>query len=152
MTTVIVSPAEKRIYCDGRISSGSFIVCDDAKKYHIDASGNPWFYSGAVGDAQKLFEHYVNGGKIEISDDFDGTIFSCTEKGFIVVGVDEKNVWSAILGYAPYHCYGSGSAFAMAALDHGKSPAEAIEYAMTRDLYTGGTVHCYDYGKKQWAK
>ena len=39
---------------------------------------------------------------------------------------------------------GSGGEFAIAALDMGKTAKEAVEYAMTRDFYSGGKVHVYD--------
>ena len=42
---------------------------------------------------------------------------------------------------------GSGSDFALALIDMGKSAKESIEYAMTRDIYTGGKVHVYDIEK-----
>lgn len=35
---------------------------------------------------------------------------------------------------------GSGWKWAMAAMDHGLNAKEAVEYASTRDIYTGGTV------------
>jgi hypothetical protein len=40
--------------------------------------------------------------------------------------------------------YGSGQDFAIAALDFGKTPKEAVEYAMTRDCNTGGSVQVVD--------
>jgi len=39
---------------------------------------------------------------------------------------------------------GSGSDFALSAMDFGKSAKEAVEYAMTRDIYTGGNVQVID--------
>lgn len=45
---------------------------------------------------------------------------------------------------------GSGRDFALAAMDHGKTPAESIEYAKTRDVYTGGEVHTHDIEKGEW--
>jgi hypothetical protein len=36
--------------------------------------------------------------------------------------------------------YGSGRDWALAAMDFGCSPREAVRYAMTRDVYTGGDV------------
>jgi hypothetical protein len=35
---------------------------------------------------------------------------------------------------------GSGYKFALGAMDHGKSAKDAVKYAMTRDIYTGGKV------------
>jgi len=37
-------------------------------------------------------------------------------------------------------CKGSGEFWAMAAMDFGCSAKEAVKYAMTRDMYTGGKI------------
>lgn len=39
----------------------------------------------------------------------------------------------------PY-AIGSGGHFALAAMDFGKTPEEAVRYAATRDIHTGGTI------------
>lgn len=39
---------------------------------------------------------------------------------------------------------GSGYQFAIAALDLGKTAKEAVNYAKTRDIYTGGRVRVFD--------
>ncbi len=39
--------------------------------------------------------------------------------------------------------YGSGWKWAQAAMDCGMSAPEAIEYAITKDIYTGGDVHAW---------
>jgi hypothetical protein len=38
----------------------------------------------------------------------------------------------------------------LAALDFGKTAKEAVEYAMTRDVYSGGKVHVYDIDKGEF--
>lgn len=42
----------------------------------------------------------------------------------------------------PY-AWGTGAPWAIAALDHGKDAKEAVEYAATRDIFTGGPVQHY---------
>jgi len=44
---------------------------------------------------------------------------------------------------------GSGGAWAQAALDFGKTPEEAIKYAMTKDIYTGGKVKKVIFSKNK---
>jgi hypothetical protein len=46
--------------------------------------------------------------------------------------------------------FGSGSAYALTALDLGKSPAEAVAAAKKRDVYTAGPVQVFDLVKKVW--
>ena len=36
--------------------------------------------------------------------------------------------------------FGSGSSFALSAMDFGKSAKDSVKYAMTRDIYTGGKI------------
>lgn len=40
--------------------------------------------------------------------------------------------------------FGSGADLAIAAMDLGVSSSEAVEYAATRDIYTGGEVESFD--------
>jgi len=46
------------------------------------------------------------------------------------------------------YAMGSGGDWARAALDHGKTAEEAIEYAATRDSFTKGPVHKITFGRK----
>jgi hypothetical protein len=41
---------------------------------------------------------------------------------------------------SPPYAMGSGRRFALAALDLGKSPREAVAYACTRDVFSGGEI------------
>lgn len=38
--------------------------------------------------------------------------------------------------YEPYFAIGSGQSFAIAAMDYGDTPVQAVQYAATRDVYT----------------
>jgi ATP-dependent protease HslVU (ClpYQ) peptidase subunit len=57
----------------------------------------------------------------------DGTVTSYDERGRTF---RERGAWAI----------GSGCRFAIAAMDMGKSPAEAVAYAVTRDIFTGGEI------------
>jgi len=48
------------------------------------------------------------------------------------------------------YAQGSGDQWALAALDFGDSAREAVEYAMTKDVYSGGKVHVYDIEKAEF--
>ena len=56
--------------------------------------------------------------------------------------VEEERIFKSEINYND--AFGSGFRFALAAMDHGKSAKEAIEYAMTRDIYTGGNIQVID--------
>lgn len=42
---------------------------------------------------------------------------------------------------------GCGFQFALAAMDHGKTAPEAVAYAATRNVYTGGLITVVDFGE-----
>jgi hypothetical protein len=50
----------------------------------------------------------------------------------------EGNIWQRIT--IPYYAIGSGSIFAMAAMDAGASAIEAAKIGAKRDVYSGGKV------------
>jgi hypothetical protein len=150
MTTIVINELEKKIYCDGRCVSGNVIESDHYQKWFCDKDGQPWFYSGTVCDAKKLFDHFIGGGEQKDWAAFDSNIYGMKGQDLVRVGVYQGNLWVEPLGGSAYLCYGSGGNFALAAIDHGKSPIDAIEYAKTRDPFTGGKISCYDYVKKEW--
>lgn len=63
----------------------------------------------------------------------DGDIMMM-DKDLIPVRIDE-----------PYYCIGSGQDYAVAALDHGDTPVQAIEYACTRDQYSKAPIHTLEF-------
>lgn len=46
-----------------------------------------------------------------------------------------------------YHSIGSGSAFALSAMDLGKSAIEAVRFATTRDIFSGGKISHFKFSK-----
>ena len=58
-----------------------------------------------------------------------------------MVGYDDKTgIWKQELDPANPDAIGSGSAYALAAMDMGASAEDAVRAAMKRDIYTGGRV------------
>ena len=61
------------------------------------------------------------------------------ERGVVfAVAVFDKIFYKTRITYNDAN--GSGHKFALAALDHGKTAEEAVGYAATRCVYTGGAV------------
>jgi len=138
MTTIVYKDGV--IACDTRMTSGNLIVSDDFDKRY-ESRDCVFFLCGGVHDAHELVAAYPG----------DAIPDSNNAQGFVVDHGELKWVCSSrgVLTRAPVTCieaYGSGSEFALAACDHGKSAGEAVEYAMTRDTGTGGRVRCYDAG------
>ncbi len=59
----------------------------------------------------------------------------------LLVGHDDKTgIWKQELDLANPDAIGSGSAYALAAMDMGANAEDAVRTAMKRDIYTGGKV------------
>ena len=70
-------------------------------------------------------------------------IFVSKEGVAYITGMDENRLfWMNKLDYS--YGIGTGSEFALSALDHGKTAIEAVRYAAKRDCYTGGRIYSYD--------
>ena len=126
------------IASDSRCSAGNVIITDNENKHcHVD--GWDSFIAGRACDS---VDFSINLMKVAsdlvyecaaISSAPDGDVYHVTqsEDGYYCrYKVESGNVYAI----------GSGADFALAAMDLGKTAKEAVEYAMTRDVYTGGKV------------
>ncbi len=145
MTTIIYDHKRKQIACDGRVSADGVIFTDDCDKWDVCGKGI-LFSCGADHDVPTIlkaidtFEHKeATGGEVDASG------LLVTDDGIFEVGVMD----CAIYYTKSYYSYGMGSGgyWALAALDHGKTAAKAVEYASTRDSCTGGKISVYDIKK-----
>jgi ATP-dependent protease HslVU (ClpYQ) peptidase subunit len=120
---------------DGRICSGSTIFGSNAEKITLLKDGR---IVGVAGNAryQQLFIAWLtNGGELpELDDEFealvlrpDGTVLSYDYKGREL----QEELPTAT---------GSGREFALAAMDLGASPEEAVKIACERDMMSGGKI------------
>ena len=145
MTTIIYDHKNKQIACDSRATAGSTIVSDSVIKFH-ERAGYIWFMCGCSGSVETFIT------KFEALKDCAPNIDT---SGLFVFGklaysatIDDDIFREDLLEYS--FSVGSGSEYALAALDHGKTAKEAVEYAMTRDIYTGGKVNVYDIEKGEF--
>jgi len=146
MTTIAYDG--KTIAVDSRMAIGSLIVNDESVKYHHEKN-KLFFMSGATDEIDLLIKNFVANTKSETKNDAaglmieDGKVYyvGCEDGSLLYFACDSTGVKRSL---------GSGSHFALAAMDHKKSAEDAVKYAMTRDCYTGGKVHvfCAKTGKK----
>lgn len=142
MTTIAYNHKDREIAVDSRTTRGGMIVSDESNKMH-EVNGVKFFIAGFSSDDQEIIDSYFNGKQgvkscannknVAIVAD-GGEIFRCAfddGDGFFIQAVKSNDA------------AGSGFDFAIAAMDFGKSASEAVEYAMTRDVYTGGKVYAY---------
>jgi 20S proteasome alpha/beta subunit len=130
---------------DSRQTRGSSIVSDNSVKCQV-VDGVSFFLSGAVCDEKALIAAYFGtppSAPVECSG------FVVDDTVLMMVGVDDKTgVWKQPLDPANPDAIGSGSAYALAAMDMGATAEEAVRAAMRRDVYTGGTIRTFTIGQE----
>lgn len=139
MTTIAYHHKDKQIAVDSRITADGAICSDDFSKVIINGLGT-WVLCGRNDDYEIL-------PTLKIGDNI-GRELNCTamlvKNGVVVLALTEEDGRYTESPVTYNDAQGSGYRFALAALDMGKSAKEAIEYAMTRDIYTGGKVQVID--------
>jgi len=139
MTTISYHHKDKQIAVDSRNTCGGCIICDDYDKTIIQ-DGKIWLFTGRAGDMKSFAKNYYQRGKAPENIDVCGIL---VENGKVFHVVVNNGIYRA----SPVtfsDAWGSGCDYAIASMDFGKSAKEAIEYAMTRDIYTGGKVQVID--------
>lgn len=144
MTTIVYDHKARQIAVDSMTTSSGLITSDHEQKRCQEELSNIWFLSGRISDYDLLFDAYKDSDRaFDLQAISDAIALFVRDGSVFLRGVTDKGeAWTQKLTHS--RCIGSGSSFALAALDFGKSAKEAVEYAMTRDIYTGGKVHVYD--------
>jgi ATP-dependent protease HslVU (ClpYQ) peptidase subunit len=138
MTTIAYDHSKKQIAVDSRASGDNLIHSDKAKKWLYHKS-EIWFFTGSLCDNEKLLgmEHDHNP---EVKPDCTALMVKDSQVYLVTFNGD----YCAHTKIDYDFTLGSGSDFALAALDFNKTAKEAVAYAKTRDTKTGGKVHVYD--------
>lgn len=141
MTTIAYK--KNMIATDSRMTAGGIIINDMFEKA-IFRDGVLFFLSGYVHDFDKFLDEYF-----KEAGSYAGNISAITvKKGVLIYACaadkEEGGIWKSSMDRSVHTALGSGSSFAIAAMDHGATAIEAIEYAMTRDVFTGGKVFHYE--------
>ena len=122
---------------DSRCTRGTTITDDDAEKLET-VKGVHFLCTGCTCDFDALIAAYfgtASSATVEASGYAvdDGTLW--------LIGHDDKTgFWKSRIRLDAGDAIGSGSAFALAAMDMGATAVEAIEMAKKRDTSTGGRV------------
>mgnify|MGYP000645636905 CR=1 FL=1 len=141
MTTIVYDHKNKQIACDSRMSksSGSYSNCYTKMVWNKNIL---FILTGSTCDMAYFRENYEKYKKVEVDVELDcsGIIIrdGVAYNVFIHEGVFNEDI-----------CFcdeftGSGGKYAVSSLDHGCTAKEAVEYAITRDCFSGGKVHVYD--------
>lgn len=122
---------------DSRQTRNGAIVSDDAPKCQV-VNEVSFFLSGAVCDEKALIAAYF-GTPSAVPVECSGYVVDGGK--LLMVGHDDKTgIWRQELAPSNPDAIGSGSAYALAAMDMGASAEDAVKAAMKRDIYTGGTI------------
>lgn len=149
MTTFAYSKKENAIAIDGRMTRGSLVASDRYEKW-IEADDKTYFYVGCVSASHRLVEAITSGDEyVDEENDWDCHVILASnppkeiyvnDSGYIECGEIKEESFTS----------GSGESYALSALDMGKSVKQAVQYAMSRDIYTGGKITVYDLTKQKF--
>lgn len=139
MTTIAYDG--RYIAVDSRISCKGHVATDSYEKF---ADFEEWilFWSGAAHQKDLYMNIFISKG--EFIDEPKTWMIAYNKKTKFVycVYVEDKKFLMDRLEWIDGQ--GSGSCYAIGAMDAGKSAVEAVKIAMKRDCATGGTIHCLD--------
>ena len=148
MTTIVYDHKNKQIACDSRSTIGGTIIDSQAVKYK-KAGDKLWFMSGRSGDVDTFINHYKPLHPANENMDVSG-VFVIVEGdcvGGVYMAIKDRDDTYAECIVDHNYAQGSGDQWALSALDFGCTAKEAVEYAITKDCYSGGKVHVYDIEK-----
>ena len=143
MTTIVYDHQSGKIACDSMLSNEGLIVSLNFQKW-LEVGGVFWFFCGATCDFMKLIERFCENSRNKPDYHISASSIVVRQDGVFECAVDNDTgePFSTPLNYN--YAIGSGTPFALAALDFGRSARESVEYASTRDAYTGGDCHVFD--------
>lgn len=145
MTTIAYDG--KTVAVDSRRTRGSVIITDKAEKFKISGS-DVFILAGATDEINFFVRNFQPNKECDMNGcDASGVLIS--DGHVYAVGVHEGRLFSCV-STGDAFCDGSGGSFAISSIDHGKTAEQAVKYAITRDIYSGGHVHvfCAKTGKK----
>ena len=126
---------DSRVSCDGHIASNSidkFYITDD------------WvlFWSGAIHQKDLYVDTFLAKGEFHDEPEVWLMGFKKSTKEVFSIYVKNKRFLTDKLEWKDGH--GSGSCYAIGAMEFGASAVEAVKIAMGRDCATGGKINCFD--------
>ncbi len=135
MTTIAYNHKDGEIAVDSRFTRGEMISTDRGNKI-FKKKGITFILAGASDTYQRLVDMWLSG---ELDKSVDCHAFVVSGGLVYSYGLDGDGEISSEL-ISENLTKGSGDLWALAAMDHGKSAKDAVKYAMTRDIYSGGRV------------
>ena len=143
MTTIAIKDGV--VAFDSRISQEYKVLDDNFNKRRTE-KGVEFFIAGNMTDDAAVMEGYFNGK--DVDEDLETQGKPCAD--FIIVdgkdvyygGISEESFWKMKLTTTTPYAIGSGSEYALGAMDAGATAKEAVKIAC-RDVFTGGVIRTY---------
>lgn len=135
--TTIIRSGNVIVY-ESRLTRGMTIMTDEAEK-KVQHKDIVFFFCGSKADEKFLIDAYVNGSRPP--KEADAEAFIVHNGRVFRAGTHKGEFW--------YHeacdpdAIGSGSPYALTALDCGKNPSQALAMAIKRDACSGGKIRSY---------
>jgi len=139
MTTIAYDG--RYIAVDSRVSSNGHVASNDIDKFY---ENDDWvlFWSGAIHQKDLYINLFIAKGEFDYEQKVWLTAYEKKTKFVYHVYVEDKKFLMDKLEWAD--AQGSGSCYAIGAMDAGKSAVDAVKIAMNRDCATGGKIKCLD--------
>lgn len=141
MTTIATDG--KTVCFDSAATIGDITSNFPADK-HKEASGFHFFLAGTEKFFDVFISCYLNGSRAEKWEDVEA--FVATPEKIVHWAYFDKDgdVIPDVIHVGEEYAIGSGNKIAIGAMGAGASVKQAVEYAATRDIYTGGTIRVFD--------
>lgn len=140
MTTIVYCNKTKKVAVDSRMTDRSGVIATDECNKTIKNEVGLWFLSGAVSDHPDIVKLTHNEEAKVVPD---CRAFLISNNNIYLVEVNDNGICTHEL-ITTNDAIGSGFKFALSALDFKATAKEAVEYAATKDCYTGGKVRVFN--------
>ena len=128
---------------DSRITAGTTITDDDYNK-HTQHGGVDFFLTGCIADFEKFYAAY-DGEPVDSDMRVSGFAVTCGDIWQVAYNQEDK-FWKIKLSHQKVYADGSGTSYALTAMDMGASAADAVRMAIKRDSCSGGNVNEFRVG------
>lgn len=135
MTTIAYNHKDKQVAIDSRITQDDVIVSDSDVKYER-RKGQLFFKAGGCEDSDALVDVYF--GAASKKTDLNCNVMYTLNGGMFMMNYQGGKIDSWRVDHN--ESLGTGGVWASAAMDFGCSAKDAVKYACTRDIYSGGKV------------
>lgn len=136
MTTIAYHHETKTVAVDSRQTMNGRVVTDSANKIKSE-DGVRFAFTGKACDEGLFIDYYFSRQKSSLLPEASAIVFDDGVAYSVTVNEDGNvDMFELTMNFT----IGSGGDFALAAMDNGKSAKEAVKYAATRCIYTGGRI------------